>query len=100
MFGDLSAMSCVNGEPPRHTHQGTLMPINDIAQAHLDALINRLPFPGGIAFRKELDDANLNFTMQSLGRVDTLLDGVRTRLHPSFDDFLERNDNQNFLHAL
>jgi len=76
------------------------MPINDIAQEHLDALINRLPFPGGIAFRQELDGANLNFTMPSLARVDALLDGVRTRLHPTFDDFLERDDNQNFLHAL
>lgn len=76
------------------------MPINDIAQQHLDALINRLPFPGGIAFRKELDAANLNFTMQSLTRVDALLDGIRTRSRPSFNAFLERDDNQNFLHAL
>jgi hypothetical protein len=76
------------------------MPINDIAQNHLDALINRLPFPGGIAFRKELDSANLNFTMPSLARVDALLDGIRTRSRPNFDDFVEREDNQNFLHAL
>ncbi|MFZ6759774.1 hypothetical protein ACO0K9_21420 [Undibacterium sp. Ji50W] len=70
---------------------------NDIASRYLDALIERYPFEGGIAFQKALYQLQLDFSVSSLLRVDYLLNELKSSLPIGETDFLERTANMNFL---
>lgn len=76
------------------------MAINEFAQKHLDAFANDEPFPGGLAFRTALKQSNLDYSLESLSRVDYLLDQIRTQLRPEFEAFLDKQENQNFANFL
>ena len=67
---------------------------------YLDAYYSGAEFPGGLAFRKALGQCSLDGTLDSLDRVDSLLDQIRKKLRPQFDPFLEDAANQNFLYLL
>ncbi len=63
-------------------------------------LANQEEFAGGLSFAAELRASALDFTRASLGRIDTLLDGVRESKKPVYGAFLDAHANQNFLYLL
>lgn len=76
------------------------MPLNHIADRYLDAFDKHGEFDGGLSFRTALSQSNLDYSVESLKRVDHLLDQVRTRLRPDPQQFLDPQPNQNFLYLL
>lgn len=76
------------------------MPANQIAEQYLHTFAVGGDFPGGLAFRKALGQARLDFTPESLGRLDRLLRQMRQQLRPQYADFLEQQEHQNFLYLL
>ncbi|MEQ1517199.1 MAG: hypothetical protein ABL931_12005, partial [Usitatibacteraceae bacterium] len=76
------------------------MPLNHIADRYLHAFDKQEEFDGGLSFRKALLQSNLDSSVESLNRVDYLLNQMRTRLHPNPDEFLDPQPNQNFLYLL
>lgn len=76
------------------------MPVTALAQRYLAAYHSGEEVPGGLAFRKAVDQASLDYTPESLGRLDRLLLQIREKLQPTFDDFIAKQENQNFLYLL
>lgn len=76
------------------------MPANELASQYLQTFAANGDFPGGLAYRKALGQARLDFTPQSLGRIDLLLRQMRRQLQPQYGEFIDRQDNQNFLYLL
>jgi hypothetical protein len=76
------------------------MPANQMAEQYLQTFSAHGDFPGGLAFRKALDQARLDFTPDSLQRIDLLLRQMRTQLRPVYAEFIDRQENQNFLYLL
>ena len=76
------------------------MPLNELSSQYLNVFQNNGVFDGGLSFQTKLNKSNLDFSIESLDRVDDLLDQVRVRLKPQFDQFLSVHSNQNFLYLL
>ena len=76
------------------------MPVNDMAQRYLDTFAAGGDFPGGLAFRKALGQVDLDYTPESLGRIDALLRQMHDKLRPRYAEFVEKQENQNFLYLL
>ena len=76
------------------------MPANDLAAQYLHTFAADGDFPGGLAFRKALGQARLDFTPESLQRIDMLLRQIRRQLQPAHDAFIDKQENQNFLYLL
>jgi len=76
------------------------MPLDHIADRYLQAFEKKEEFDGGISFRTALSQSNLDYSVESLKRVDHLLDQLRTRLRPTPQEFLDPQPNQNFLYLL
>jgi hypothetical protein len=76
------------------------MPVTQLADQYLDTYATGGEIPGGLAFRKALTQVNLDFTPDSLARIDRLLDQIRAQLKPQFDAFIGVQENQNFLYLL
>ncbi|WP_156521235.1 hypothetical protein [Halothiobacillus diazotrophicus] len=74
--------------------------MNDQAQWYLNTFFTQGEFPGGLSFNAALNQCNLDGTMESLDRVDSLLDQIRTKIKPEFNAFLNVRANQNFLYLL
>jgi hypothetical protein len=58
------------------------MPLNELAAQYLGVFRNNGEFEGGLSYSAGLKAARLDFSMESLDRVDTLLDQIRTRFIP------------------
>ena len=76
------------------------MNMNDRAEKYLQAFHDGEEFPGGLAFRKALLQVKLDYTVESLSRIDRLLDQIRTKLRPEYGEFIDEPQNQNFLFLL
>lgn len=76
------------------------MPINELATRYLETFERNEAFPDGLSFRKALTQSNLDYSRDSLARVDYLLDQIRTRLKPAPDTFMQDYANQTFLYLL
>jgi hypothetical protein len=76
------------------------MPANELAEQYLHTFASNGAFPGGLAFHEALRQARLDFTPESLQRIDLLLRQIRKELRPSFAEFIDRNEHQNFLYLL
>ena len=76
------------------------MPIDDLAARYLEAFSKGLEFPGGLSFRTALTQSRLDFSRESLSRVDRLLDQVRARFQPRHGEFVDAHANQNFMYLL
>lgn len=76
------------------------MPLNPMAAQYLEVFQNNGEFEGGLSYKAGLKHANLDFSLESLARVDTLLDQIRTRFKPDPETFLAVHANQNFLYLL
>ncbi|MCL2523423.1 MAG: hypothetical protein FWF20_08640 [Betaproteobacteria bacterium] len=57
-------------------------------------------FPDGLSFRKALIECDLDYSLDSLSRIDLLLDQVRSQLMPDRSSFMSDYANQTFLYLL
>ena len=57
-------------------------------------------FPGGISYLEALGQCTLDYTPDSLQRIDMLLDQIRTKEAPKHEVFIKDRANQNFLYFL
>ena len=73
---------------------------NQAVRFYLDALVDRYPFEDGISFRKALYQLDLDFTVDSLFRVDYLLGKIGQTLQLTPQQFMARQANMNFLYCL
>ncbi|MBL8489915.1 MAG: hypothetical protein JNM82_03960, partial [Rhodocyclaceae bacterium] len=76
------------------------MPATALARRYLAAYHAGEEIPGGLAFAKALGQARLDYSPDSLGRIDQLLIQIRQKLRPEFATFLAVQENQNFLYLL
>jgi len=70
------------------------------AEGYVASFLKGAPFPGGFAYREELSKCNLDFTMDSLKRIDVLLDQIREKQAPDFETFVASAANQHFVHLI
>ena len=70
------------------------------AQCYLAAWDAGIPIQGGLTFADRLHAAKLNYSWESLARVDQLLDEIREAFAPEIDTFLDQQANVNFLYLL
>ncbi len=64
------------------------------------AFVNDEEFPNGLTFRKALKQAQLDFSLKSLGRLDQLLNQIHQQRQPKADEFLRVPANQEFVFLL
>lgn len=77
------------------------MPITQLAEQYLAAYSDGgRDFPGGISYLDALEHSRLDYTPESLERIDMLLDQIRTREAPTHEVFFTERANQNFLYFL
>lgn len=76
------------------------MSLQDSAERYLVAFKTGEEIPGGLSYPKALVQCNLDFSLESLHRIDALLDQIRTKQAPDFKAFLDEPANQNFLYLL
>jgi hypothetical protein len=55
---------------------------------------------GGLAFSEALPQCGLDFSIESLGRLDALLAQIRAQLQPDYAGFVNQPDGQNFLRCV
>jgi hypothetical protein len=72
------------------------------ADAHglLETFQYNVSIKGGVAFEKALRQVNLDYTPDSLGRIDQLLIQIRRQKPSEYGEFLDREDGRNFLLVL
>jgi len=80
--------------------QGKVFDMNTWARIHLEPIRLRQPFTPQFAYGEFLGSPQLDFSVESLGHVDSILDSIRTREQPQFGAFLEKPENQSFLLVL
>lgn len=77
------------------------MPITELAEQYLTVFFHGgHDFPGGISYLDALNRCELDYWPESLERIDTLLDQIRTNEAPQYEAFLQDRANQNFLYFL
>jgi TPR repeat protein len=77
------------------------MPITALAEQYLAAFAaGGQDFPGGISYLQALNQSRLDYSPESLRRIDALLDEIHTREAPEHVAFLADRANQNFLYFL
>jgi len=76
------------------------MSIGEACEKYLTAFIQGDEIPGGLSFRTALGQCKLDGSMESLKKIDLLLDQIRERKQPKFDEFISVPANQNFLYLL
>jgi len=97
----------ISGDAPARSTErcrpGSLgfMPITPLAEQYLAAFAaGGQEFPGGISYLEALGQSQLDYTPESLQRIDTLLDRIHTREAPQHEAFIKDRANQNFLYFL
>lgn len=73
------------------------MPATQLADALLRAYHADEEISPGVAFRKALDQVGLDYTTESLERIDRLLRQMRRELAPQFGTFVDDPAKRNFL---
>lgn len=97
-FEDVTVASILMPKTP--VEWSRRMTMNQRSAYYLDALARNSEILGGLSFRNALAQSNLDYSVESLNRVDYLLDQIRTRYRPQYGDFLQLQANQNFLFLL
>lgn len=64
---------------------------------YLHAFFQEKPWQGGFAYENELRRCHLDYSLDSLQRIDILLDHIRTTHQPTIETFFDDMANQNFL---
>jgi len=70
------------------------------AQCYLAAWERGLPLDGGISHGERLREVKLDYSWDSLARIDAFLDGLHAELKPDPDAFLSDTQNTNLLYLL
>lgn len=76
------------------------MSLNYQAYSFLMAFFNGEDLPEGLSLRAKLQDLDLDFSLQSLQRLDVLLAKIRPQLKLSLEQFITKPANLNFLQLL
>ena len=76
------------------------MDMNMRALCYLHAWEEGLPIEGGVALEKHLRAARLDYSLQSLARLDAFLDAVRRQRVMTRESFLQHRSQQNFFYLL
>lgn len=76
-------------------HQPTLYTSRALWYIH--NFFNQQKWPTGFAYEVELRGCNLDFSVESLKRIDDLIDKIRGKHTPNETSFLSNDRNQNFL---
>ena len=76
------------------------MSMNEIYEKYLNAFFRGEEIPGGLSYKTALGQCKLDGSMASLKKIDLLLDQIRERHRPNFDEFIAVQANQNFLYLL
>lgn len=74
--------------------------MNDVARLFLETYARGGEVEGGWKFGKALSQAQLDYSEESLERLDLLLKAIRERAKPSHDEFLADPAGRNFLSLL
>ena len=74
--------------------------MNDAARLFLETYARGGEVAGGWKFGKALQQAHLDFSEESLERIDLLLKAIRERANPQHDEFLADPQGRNFLSLL
>ena len=84
--------------PPLQPQSLTLQPsdIQQRAQGFLAALDAGAEVPGGLAFRSALKQSQLDYSLESLDRIDKLLNQVRTQFSPQRESWQSQPGAENF----
>ena len=99
LFGDSPGMSC----KAYVEHRLAKLPKpaakdeNERCTQMLDAFFNDAGIVGGLAFRKHLTLAQLDYSLSSLERLDQMLRSIRATHKPMYTDCVNNPDTQNFL---
>ena len=67
---------------------------------HLDLFLDGKKVPGGVAFVEVLNRVGFDFSMASLGQIDSFLDDMRAGLKPQYGEFISRLQNANLVWML
>lgn len=70
------------------------------AEGYVASFLKGDAFPGGFSYREELTRCNLDFSLESLKRIDAMLDQIRETDAPQIEAFLEVDANQHFMHCI
>ena len=70
---------------------------NERCTLMLDAFFNDAGIMGGLAFRDQLKLAQLDHSLSSLERLDKLLRSIRAEIKPTYKEFVNNTDTQNFV---
>jgi len=70
---------------------------NEWSKLYLDKFFAREDIPGGLAFRANLEKLQLDYSVESLGRIDGLLGMIRRELKPDYAQFVNHQESGNFL---
>jgi len=74
--------------------------LNDVARLFLDTYARGGEVEGGWKFGRALQQAQLDFSEESLERIDLLLKAIRERAAPRYDAFIADPQGRNFLALL
>ena len=74
--------------------------MNDVARLFLDTYARGGEVDGGWKFGRALQQAQLDYSEESLERIDLLLKAIRERASPVHDEFLADPQGRNFLSLL
>jgi hypothetical protein len=70
---------------------------NEWSQLYLERFFAGKDIPGGLAFRANLEKLGLDYSVESLGRIDGLLGAIRRELRPDYAQFVNHGESGNFL---
>ena len=87
-------------KPAQVADQRPRLSMNEAYESYLNAFVRGEEIPGGLSYKNALAQCKLDGSMESLKKIDHLLDQIRERQGPKFDEFLAVPSNQNFLHLL
>jgi hypothetical protein len=74
--------------------------MNEAYESLLNTFFRGGEIPGGLSYKNALAQCKLDGSMESLKKIDFLLDQIRERHSPKFDEFVAVPANLNFLYLL
>ena len=74
--------------------------MKDVARLFLETYARGGEVEGGWKFGKALIQARLDYSEESLERIDLLLKAIRERAKPAHDEFIADPESRNFLSLL
>lgn len=70
---------------------------NERCKEYIDCFFSDEDFPGGLMFKDHLAHAKLDYSLESLGRIDLMLKTIRNYRHASYKQFVSSQSTLNFI---